>query len=407
MIYSRNIKNENIRNKAITTLSALANKSIEVSKINMFLFQMLNLRKKQINQNKILLTIFSSYEKNSNGNIKKAIKNELLNYNQNLKQSNESLQNEINQKKENYRRNTMLLEEKNKQQQNVLEALKETNFILENKLKEKESLILIINELLCDIVLDLDNSEILQDINEEYFKSKEEGKQIIENTLLLNNEYYNEYLIYKSMKFNKTKNRIYKLIKKKEELDLYNKIISNKVSTENENKNKNIIYSKNFLINDENINSRNDIISPTDVTTENTIFNMNDDSLYFDTDEQIDIEFPENDFSSCYLSSKSLGNSSDVKKKIIVPPLDLKLIKYNLDYRVFSIGEKSLSRNIENDITTEIKKIKTKIKSYIRQNKNLEKKCQKYENKIKHIACFLYSNSKNNNLEKNNNSENK
>ena len=345
-------------------------------------------------------------KKKFNINFKKEIENELLNYNKNLKQSNESLRNEINKMKEKYRNNSMLLEENNKQQQIILETLKETNFILENKLKEKEALILNINELLCDMVLDLDNIEIIKGINEDFFGNKEEAKQTIENTLLLNNEYYHEYLIYKSMKYNKTKNRINELIKKKKELE-QNNCNNSKDNVFSENGKKNIIYPKNNPINEDNENSSNDIIIPTDVTTENSIFNMNDDSLYFDTDEQIDIEFPENDFSSCYLSSKSLGNSSDVKKKIIVPPLDLKLIKYNLDYRVFSIGEKSLSRNIENDITTEIKKIKTKIKSYIRQNKNLEKKCQKYENKIKHIACFLYSNSKNNNLEKNNNSENK
>lgn len=406
MLYSRNKKKENIKNKAIATLSVLANKTIDESNKNSFLFQMCNLRKNHINQNKNLLTTFSSYEKKFNINFKKEIENELLNYNKNLKQSNESLRNEINKMKEKYRNNSMLLEENNKQQQIILETLKETNFILENKLKEKEALILNINELLCDMVLDLDNIEIIKGINEDFFGNKEEAKQTIENILLLNNEYYHEYLIYKSMKYNKTKNRIYELIKKKKELE-QNNCNNSKDNVFSENGKKNIIYPKNNPINEDNENSSNDIIIPTDVTTENSIFNMNDDSLYFDTDEQIDIEFPENDFSSCYLSSKSLGNSSDVKKKIIVPPLDLKLIKYNLDYRVFSIGEKSLSRNIENDITTEIKKIKTKIKSYIRQNKNLEKKCQKYENKIKHIACFLYSNSKNNNLEKNNNSENK
>ena len=405
MLYSRNKKKENIKNKAIASLSALANKTFEESNKNSFLFQMCNLSKNHINQNKILLTTLSSYEKKYNINLKKTLENELLNYNKNLKQSNESLKNEINKMKEKYRNNSLVLEENNKQQKIILEKLKDKNFILENKLKEKESLILIINELLYDRLLDLDNIKIIKDLNEYYFENKVKGKQIIENTLLLNNEFYNEYLLYKSKKYNKTKNRIYELIKKKKELEQYNN--KNSINNVFENENKNIIYSKNNPINVDNENTSNDIVIPTDVTTENSIFNMNDDSLYFDTEEQIDIEFPENDFSSCYLSSKSLGNSSDVKKKI-VPPLDLKLINYNLNDRVFSIGEKSLSRDIENDdITTEIKKIKKKIKSYIRQNKNLEKKCQKYEKKNKNIAKFLFSNSKSNNLKKNNNSKNK
>lgn len=403
MIYSRNKKNENIKNKAITSLSALANKSIYESYKNSFLFQMLNLRKNQINQNKLFLINLSFYEKNSNINIKKVIENELLNDIQKLKQTNQSLKNTINQIKEKYRNDTMLLEENNKQQQNVLEALKETNFILENRLKEKDSLIFIINDLLCDISLDFYDFEKIKDINEVYFGDKKELKQIIENTLLLNNELCHEYLTYKSKKFNKTKNKINELIKKKKELEQYNnKNNLNNVFIENENKN--LFNSKNNPIKYDNENLSNDIVIPTDVTTENSIFNMNDDSLYFDTEEQIDIEFPENDFSTFYLSSKSLGNI-DIKKKIIIPPLDLKLIKYNLNYRECSIGEKSLSRDIENDINTEIKSIKKKIKSYIRQKKNLEKKCQKYENKIKQITCFLNSNSKNNNLKKKNNSD--
>lgn len=213
-------------------------------------------------------------------------------------------------------------------------------------------------------------------------------------------EYNHEYLIYKSIKFNKIKNKINKLTEKKKKL----KNIINK-DKKHELKNINDINDyiddpfieedkKNF--NKEiNINNSNDIIFPTNVTTENSFYSIND-SLFFDTEEQIDVELPEKDFSSYYLSQKSLG-FNNIKKKLIVPPLNLKQIKYNAykNKNGISYREISLSRSLENDIHQKIKNIKKQIISYERQNINLDNKCQKYEKKIKQIALLLYSNPKN------------
>ena len=174
------------------------------------------------------------------------------------------------------------------------------------------------------------------------------------------------------------------------------------ININNDNIDDTFIEEKKNISNEEiNINNSNDIIIPTNVTTDNSIFSMND-SLYFDTEEQIDVELPENDFSSYYLSQKSLGFNI-IKKKLIIPPFNLEQIKYNANKNKYgsSYREISLSRSLENDISHKIKNIKKQIKSYKRQNNNLDKKCQKYEKKIKQIALLFYSNPKNKFINKN------
>ena len=134
------------------------------------------------------------------------------------------------------------------------------------------------------------------------------------------------------------------------------------------------------------------MIIPTNITTDESILSLND-SLYFDTEEQIDVELPENDFSSYFLSQKSLGFKI-IKKEIIIPKLELNKIKELNINDDNSSKEISLSRSFEDDIKHKIKKIKKQIKLYETQNKNLDKKCEKFENKIKQIALFVYSNKK-------------
>ena len=190
--------------------------------------------------------------------------------------------------------------------------------------------------------------------------------------------------MYKSIKFNKEKNKILRLTEEKNELiNIINTLKNQKPKNKIENK---IYMEKNYL------NNSNGINNPTNETTENSIYDIND-SLYFDTEEQMDVEFPENDFSSYYLSQKSLGLNL-AKKNVVVPPLDFKLIEHKKNKEELSSG-KSLSRVFEDDLDYKMKKIKKKIKSMNRQNKNMDIKCHKYEKKIEQIALFLYSNKKN------------
>ena len=83
-----------------------------------------------------------------------------------------------------------------------------------------------------------------------------------------------------------------------------------------------------------------------------------------------------------------------------MPPLDFKLIEYNKLFMDSSMEEKSLSRDLEEDIDYKVKVLKKKIKSMNKQNKKLEIKCEKYEKKIKQMSLFLYSKLNNVNLKK-------
>ena len=180
------------------------------------------------------------------------------------------------------------------------------------------------------------------------------------------------FLMYLSIKFNKEKNKILRLTEEKNELiNIIDSLKKKKSKNKIENKNK--IYMENNYLNNNNV-----INNPMNEMTENPIFDIND-SLYFDTDEQMDVEFPENDFSSYYLSQKSLGLNL-AKKNVVVPPLDFKLIEHKKNKEELSSG-KSLSRVFEDDLDYKIKKIKKKIRSMNTQNKNMDIKCHKYEKK--------------------------
>ena len=248
--------------------------------------------------------------------------------------------------------------------------------------------------------LNISNFEVIKSIDKDLYKNIDEFNREIDYNLSINKDYYHQYLLYKATKFNKAKNRTFRLTKKKNELEnIINEYIHPNQNLSN--KNNDIISNNNKLEqktenrkNKYKFNSTNDIIIPTNIATEGSFYSLND-SLYFDTEEQIDIELPENDFSSYYLSQKSLGFNI-IKRKLVIPKLELKQIKYNLNRNCNTSKEISLSRSFENDLKQNIKKIKKQIKSYERQNNNLDKKCEKYEKKIKQIALFLYFNEKSN-----------
>ena len=399
-------KNKNLKKNATdtkeikTALFNLAIKSNEEKNKNEILRQQILFRQKQINENKILLSFLSSIFNKSDNKYKKEIENELVNGNQKIFESNKSIKkdiNALNKKNETYLKK---LDNNISQKKYILEAIKETNFILENEIKEKDNLISRLKEIVFDLLLNMNNFEIIKSIDKDLCRNIDEHDRTIDYNLTIDRDYYHQYLLYKATKFNKVKNKTFELTKKKNELE---NIINGYIHP-----NQNLSNKNNYIINNNNkseqrieyeknkykFNSSNDIVIPTNITTEGSIYSFND-SLYFDTEEQIDIELPENDFSSYYLSQKSLGFNI-IKKQLVVPKLELKQIKYNLNRNYNSSKEISLSRSFENDLKHKIKKIKKQIKSYERQNDNLDKKCEKYEKKIKQIALFLYFNEKSN-----------
>ena len=393
--YSKNISDTK---EIKDTLLKFANKSNDEIIQNKMVKCLIQFKQKEIDQNKRYISILSSSNTKENIKLKKELENKVIKDNQKLFETNELIKKEINILKEKYKTNSNILNNSIKQQNNVLEAIKETNFLLENKLKEKESLISRIKELICDITLNIGNFEVIKDIDKEFYRNIDEYNNKVYYNLLFNREYYHEYLLYKSIKFNKIKNKVFKLTEKKKELENYNNgHIQSKTNLSN--KNNEIAYNNSYIeeIKEEKIkknkyNSSNDMIIPTNITTDESILSLND-SLYFDTEEQIDVELPENDFSSYFLSQKSLGFKI-IKKEIIIPKLELNKIKELNINDDNSSKEISLSRSFEDDIKHKIKKIKKQIKLYETQNKNLDKKCEKFENKIKQIALFVYSNKK-------------
>ena len=390
-------KIENLVSEIKNDLSDLSRKSNDEINKNKNLKQLLTFIKSQIKENKSYLSLLSLLGNKTNNNInKKDIENELIKNNKKLFESNELIKNEISVLKEKYNSSLILLNQSIKQQQNVLETIKETNFILDNKIKEKNSLIDRMKEKKYDLEFKQGNYEIIKGINNDCQEKNEEFNKAINYNLMIEREFYQEYFFYKASKFNKMKNKVYKLSKKKNELESIIKgnihknleIINNISDIVNYNrKEEELIEDKKIK---DKFQSDDELQIPTNIATETSFFSLND-SLSFDTEEQIDVELPENDFSSYYLSQKNLGFNIIKKKKLYIPKLELNQIKFNLLKRNNTSKEISLSRPLENEIKLKIKKLKNQIYSFERQNDNLEKKCEKFEKKIKEIALLVYS----------------
>ena len=145
------------------------------------------------------------------------------------------------------------------------------------------------------------------------------------------------------MKFNKIKNKSFKLSEKKTELlNTISEYYIPKDKFKNIKKEKISLHPNTYK---NNSALSNDIIIPTNITSEDSMLSMND-SLCFDTEDQIDIEFPEKDFSSYFLSQKSFGFNV-VKKHIKIPPLNIELIKNKIREEDFSSEEKSFRENLK------------------------------------------------------------
>ena len=231
--YSKNISDTK---EIKDTLLKFANKSNDEIIQNKMVKCLIQFKQKEIDQNKRYISILSSSNTKENIKLKKELENKVIKDNQKLFETNELIKKEINILKEKYKTNSNILNNSIKQQNNVLEAIKETNFLLENKLKEKESLISRIKELICDITLNIGNFEVIKDIDKEFYRNIDEYNNKVYYNLLFNREYYHEYLLYKSIKFNKIKNKVFKLTEKKKELENYNNgHIQSKTNLSNKN----------------------------------------------------------------------------------------------------------------------------------------------------------------------------
>ena len=359
-------------NKLINIETLKTNMKYEIKK-NELLHRQIKEKNEEININKYNLSEFSFLlKKNKTKKIISMIIKELKQNNMFLSQKNKLIKKDLSFYKEKYNNISLYLEKNIEQLKYIKTIAEEQNFMLENKLKEKEALIRDIKYIICDLSLGSRNTEIIKEIDSDYYKKEGGFNKITEQYFEEQRENYNQSFMTYLMKQNRIINKKKKLINEKTLMSEY-------------------ILKNNY---NDNNNISNEMIIQTNISTDDSI---QDDSSILDTEEQIDIEFEDKEHSS----KKLLILNNNNNKKIIIPPLDLRLINYNKEDNL-SFKENSLSRNFnfylsddtmqnENLIEENINKIKNIIKGLKKQNKNLEIKFKKYEDKIGKIALNLYS----------------
>ena len=368
-------------NKLNKIESIIANMKIEIIK-NKNLHKLIKTKKEEINLNKYNISELSIFLKKQKDKINKSIiKEELKQNNINILKKNELIKKKIETFKNKYNEISNLLQENMEQLKYIKTTAEEQNFILENKIKEKVNLIKVIKGILCQLSLGIFRQfEYIQEIDNDYYKKEGGFEKETEKIMDEDVEIWNQCFIVNLMKQNKIINENKK---RENEKNILSEFITKIKNKRNDTKNNNIYEN-------------NEMVIQTNISTDDSI---STDSLILDTEEQMDIEFTSKD----YLSQKDIDinhNKENKEKNIIIPPLDLRLINFNMK-NDFSYKEKSLSRKIfklsddkiQNERTVEenIDKLKEMIKYLKKKNKIMENKCRQYEDKISKIALSLYS----------------
>ena len=368
-------------NKLNKIESVVANMKIEIIK-NKILHKLIKEKKEEININKYNISELSILLKNKkNRKNKSIIKEELKQNNINIQKKNELIKKEIESYKNKYNEITNLLKENMEQLKYIKTTAEEQNFILENKIQEKINLIKVIKSILCQLSLGIFRQfEMIQELDNDHYKKEGGFEKETEKIMDEDAELWNQCFVVNLMKQNRIINENKQLEKEKNILSEFITKIKNKEKNDKNN----------------NRYENNEMMIQTNISTDDSI---STDSLILDTEEQMDIEFTSKD----YLSQKDnvISNNKEKKEKnLIIPPLDLRLINFNMQ-NDFSYKEKSLSRKIfklsddkdQNKMTVEenIDKLKEMKKYLKKSNKIMKNKCQKYEDKISKIALSLYS----------------
>jgi len=366
-------------NKMNKTLSCKFKMKIELMR-NKILRELIKAKQEEINMNKYNLSELSILLKKKKNKINTSIiKEELNKINIETLKKNHLLQKQIELYNYKYNDISSLLEKKTEQFKYIKITAEEQFFILENKLEEKNILIKVIKNIIFNLTLGFTKFELIQEIDNDYYKKEEGFEKKTELILNEDREMSNQYFLFNLMK----QNRIINYNKKREkEINILSEFISK-------------YKNKKLNTNDSNLYENNEMIIQTNISTDDSISN---DSLLLDSEDQIDIEFTSKDFFSEQNNIELKNNGKN--KNLIVPPLDLRLINFNKQNDL-SYKEKSLSRKIfklsddkiQNERTVEenIDKLKEMIKYLKKKNKIMENKCRQYEDKISKIALSLYS----------------
>ncbi len=233
------------------------------------------------------------------------------------------------------------------------ETLQNKNFILENVIKEKDSIIKKLNR---------DLNHMLK-----YPLFKESKREIkilnpyeIEDDLFDDLDYYQDLLLLKSKGYNKYSNKINNL------KEIINKFRKSEINNSSRNVIQTLIVIEPYKIK-ENLNK-----------TESYDF----DDLNSDSDDNVN--FCDKIDNINYIKNK--------EKKIIVPKIDLKQIEYNKRKFKPQDEEISLTRSKNDDISlmeSKIRRLKQKIKNFKRRVKMKFEKIIQYEQSIPEMKSIL------------------
>ena len=233
------------------------------------------------------------------------------------------------------------------------ETLQNKNFILENVIKEKDSIIKKLNR---------DLNYILK-----YPVFKESKREIkilnpyeIEDDLFDDLDYYQDLLLSKSKGYNKYSNKINNL------KEIINKFKKSEINNSSRNVIQTLIVIEPYKIK-ENLNK-----------TESYDF----DDLNSDSEDNVN--FCDKIDNINYIKNK--------EKKIIIPKIDLKQIEYNKRKFKPQDEEISLSRSKNDDISlmeSKIRRLKQKIKNFKRRVKMKFEKIIQYEQSIPEMKSIL------------------
>ena len=233
------------------------------------------------------------------------------------------------------------------------ETLQNKNFILENIIKEKDSIIKKLNR---------DLNHMLK-----YPVFKESKREIkilnpyeIEDDLFDDLDYYQDLLLLKSKGYNKYSNKINNL------KEIINKFKKSEINNSSRNVIQTLIVIEPYKIK-ENLNK-----------TESYDF----DDLNSDSEDNVN--FCDKIDNINYIKNK--------EKKIIIPKIDLKQIEYNKRKFKPQDEEISLSRSKNDDISlmeSKIRRLKQKIKNFKRRVKMKFEKIIQYEQSIPEMKSIL------------------
>ena len=371
----------NNRTELKNQLSFLATNAKNRLSQNQKLNELIKIKKKQITRNKENLTKFSTFnkiQKNENEICNEVVK-EIKSSNKELLSLNNYLHKQINNLNEKYITLINLFYNNNSNLMNQLDLLKDRQFILENALKEKENEINKLKDYICEIYMQFYEPTKIEISPQEVILDSENELSKILNS-------YKDYLLNKSIGFNKYKKLRTDFKKQIMELKAKIKNINRYINTLNNlNTNFDCIdfsnYSNNIYIEGEeclkDINAKKANISNIHLNTEDS---LNDIITDIESDGMDIYDLISNNF----IEEKTKIN--------IKMPLNLKLdlsqINYNKNQMKIEDKEKSLSRdnNYDKDLySIRIKKMKNKINLISERKDFYIEIINKYKEKIKEI----------------------